>query len=221
MTNRGDRSRRPFRRVLTGTHGYIEGSPDPEAAPAVVYPPRMAVVPADSLTPLTAAGDGEIETGGAVEQTVLSRTVTLTDAQIKALPTTAVELVPAPGAGSIILFLHAFSVFSAPATGYSMDISPAYLQVYSGDPNAVGDSTDVSGLVTFGESLTGTHIALFTQKFAWDDVEGMPKTIQGTLDFYDNKALYLADAWVGNANYTGGDAGNSLSVTVLYTVVDL
>lgn len=64
MTNRGDRSRRPFRRVLSGTHGYIEGSPDAEAAPAVVYPPRIAVVPSDSLTPLTAAGDGEIETGG-------------------------------------------------------------------------------------------------------------------------------------------------------------
>lgn len=212
MTNRGDRSRRPFRRVLTGTHGYNEGSPDPEAAPAVVYPPRMAVVPADSLTPLTAAGDGEIETGGATEQTVLSRTVTLTNAQIKALPTTGIELVPAPGAGKMILPLDGVASFSG-SSAYTNVHADASLNVMWTGFNA--HRWAAFSLLTFGADgvLPLNSVNNSVDPIGTSDAE-VPSE-------FDNASLKISASNPGLGDFTGGHASNTLKVTLLYTVVDL
>ena len=65
---------------------------------------------------------------GASVQTVYSQTATLTDDQIKALPTTQVEIVAAPGAGKIIIPLFGGSAILTGAN-YTNKSSDALLSV--------------------------------------------------------------------------------------------
>lgn len=154
-------------------------------------------------------------------QTVYSASVTLTDAQIKALPTTPVELVAAPGAGKILLILSAFMLLDTSAGAYTnvnaaatggVDIGGAYgnfMQVL-----------DPAGLVP---ALEGTDVLAFKLDTA--------VYISGD-QVYNNVAAYTVGDYVNtpiiidlenssDGNFTGGNAANTLKVTALYTIIDV
>jgi hypothetical protein len=157
---------------------------------------------------------------GAVEQTVLSRTVTLTNAQILALPTTPVEIVPAPGAGKILHWATAMVVLDATAGAYTFNAGAlAFWQLFY-----VGGAfpKEGSGFLVPPEAVAEKRIGWFPIFANENDAEGYLQAPTLTMETdYEGQALAIADKYNGRADYTGGNPANSMKVTVLYTVVDL
>jgi hypothetical protein len=150
-----------------------------------------------------------VEIGGAV--TVRQATVTLTDAQIKALPTTPVELVVAPGVNKALVAVFGITTPSDGAVGYAIDDNAGCGIVYGADvPASLNDLLARRVVQTgFADGLIYTYSPGFRD-----------------LGVVTNTGLYLAafnpaggeDA---NEDFTGGDPANSMTVTVLYAVMEL
>lgn len=172
---------------------------------------------------LTEHGVAAIDTGGGGgDSVVLSATVTLTDAQIKALPTTAIEVVAAPGAGKMNYLLS--SIWSHDWTAdYTNIAAGASMYVSSGnaDVSVMLDNTlgiNVTDLLANGADA----IAFAGAKDRQADVDGVPYAVVATTATnYANQALTLVAANGVSGDFTGGNAANTLKVTVLYSVIDL
>ena len=158
--------------------------------------------------------------GGAVEQTVLSRTVTLTDAQIKALPGTDIEIVPAVSAGQIIAVVGGLIYCDTTAAIYTNIDATARVEIQYTSGGAgpaltqidnfnlgVTDMLAAGGIVTYSLGPKANVIGGETFGFAGQDVEG--------------DGLELAASNGAAGNFTGGNAANFMKVTVFYVVVDL
>jgi hypothetical protein len=154
--------------------------------------------------------------GGA--QTVLSATVTLNDAAIRALPTTeegpfpgTVEVLPAVAAtkrvGLVVGYLTAYNTTSAWVP---------YLDSIGGDLPGILEFTDLSGNAFTLSAGTSVILGQLTPRQATllqdpNSAAGLPRT---------DGLLLLADA-AGADPWTAGHVNNKLDVTVLYTVIDL
>jgi hypothetical protein len=158
---------------------------------------------------------------------VLQATVALNDAQIKALPTTAVQLVAAPGSGKYLNVHEAIltSDFTAGAYGNTSDTGFIYVSL---DPNAGvvsllmrNDGDSVNPLGTFlGAAKRAT--ALIPYQNAIKPVlfsQGVVPYV-GPVSERENLPL-LIQAVNGAGNFTGGNAANVMKVTLFYSVVNL
>lgn len=144
------------------------------------------------------------------EDNIFKTTVTLTDAQIKALPTTSVEIIPAQGVGRIVAVL--FAAASMTWTADYSNINVAATLTLSGltvsllDEGSEDGACDrVSDLLADGES----GISTFTPPGGG--------CFEAT---HQNTAVLLA-LTNADGDLTGGDAANVLKVTVWYAVLDL
>ena len=164
-----------------------------------------------------------------LEVTVLSQAVVLTDEQIKELPTTPVEIVPAPGAGKIILPLYGVARLQW-VSDYDNIHEAAQLRFVVGTagdalfPFRQDNASDVSGLLAGGgpDGSIGWSPTRFSGKVP---VAPGPVLGSGTAQFYDSDLVnfplvFQADNGA-SGNFTGGNADNSLKVTVLYTIIDV
>lgn len=151
--------------------------------------------------------------------------ITLTDAEVKTLPTASVELIPTPGTNRFILvfFAHAHLEWIADYTnidaaslinltiGTSETVWPLRQSIGSG----------VSALLA-GGGPDGTH-AFFSPRFAAGAAHS--DSFSATSNLYDadivNLPLTISLNNGGAGNLTGGDAGNALKVTLLYTIIDI
>lgn len=158
---------------------------------------------------------------------ILSATVTLTDAQIKALPTTPVQLVAAPGAGFALVLLDAILVLDAQAGAYTnIDPDDAELGV-------VLDPTDGASIVLANNSADGLdNLSGFLDSAAlrWTRLLGgglkvapsAPEDVFATeMDFTEDAALLLRALNAAAGDFTGGNAANAMQVIVSYRVVTL
>lgn len=155
----------------------------------------------------------------------------LTDAQIKALPTTPVEIVAAPGVGHAILPITSFWIIDASEGAYTnISTDGAYLTLaYTG-------GVELCAYIANDSSLSVQDFENFffsATKQIWTLTQG-----QGFLAFWgpgtgtgfsqaagnnatgvENKALNIRGA-SGGGNLTGGNAANTLKVALLYTIID-
>lgn len=160
--------------------------------------------------------------GGGVG-TLAFATKTLTHAQILALPTTPVQLLAAPGAASAIIPLHATLTLAWTADYTGIDAA-SIIHIGPGTtgttdslvPLNEADLLGVSGLLANGEaSLSFMPALVFTPPSAATIV-----SVGLSGDTHTNIQNQPLSIGAGNAlNFTGGNAANTLSVTVLYYVV--
>ena len=125
--------------------------------------------------------------------------VTLTDDQIKALPTTPVEIVAAPGAGKYLQLIIA-SVYANFVSAYNIDLG-AYIL----NDNGNGFGSELFTIAT-AEPLQNIF------QVQMDGSSSAPNVIENK-----NLAVISFDG----VNLTGGNAANTLKVTVYYVIVDL
>ena len=157
---------------------------------------------------------------GATTVTVYQLKTTLTDAQIKALPTTYVELVPAPGAGKLLVFHRALIVSKTIGGAYTnVDAQNALVVVY-------GDWEVEAGTLVPMSQVAANKLGFMTIGTT-DDLRASWTTYQQDklADFYmDDLANMPFKLVAGNGSagdFTGGNAANTLEVTVFYSIVDL
>ncbi len=157
---------------------------------------------------------------------ILSRTVTLTDAQIKALPTTPIEIIPAPGANK---FLYPLGVvwYLKWNANYTNINSLAFMNI--GFPDGSGSIMYLDESAPDALSKVSSLLAHGKSMFAQAGQQGMVNGtfVEGAIinggnvnavinqhfeTFFDNG---------GGSDLTGGDPANTLQITVLYTVIDV
>ena len=150
--------------------------------------------------------------------------VTLTDAQIKALPTTLVEIIAAPGTGKLIVPFYTLIVVDSQAGGYTNVTAttpfPAHAALYMvwGPSNA-----NASGYLSAALMLETTSVVfgeLTIPGNATDPSAQLTGQRIGDLVDAENQNLQL-NALNDAGNYTGGNAANKLSIVVYYDILVL
>lgn len=164
--------------------------------------------------------------GEATEQVVLSRTITLTDAQVKGLNSTPVGIVPAPASGQVIDFLRIYLVshITTPYTNIGVN-SYIYFLLGSVDLNAfVNNTTDLDTLLGVGGGSglfrTSSIIPVGPSLNVNEATSGTGQPV-GSFSTNDLLGEALNISYNNAGALTAGNAANTLSVTVLYTVIDL
>jgi hypothetical protein len=155
---------------------------------------------------------------GSTVQTVYSKKTVLTDAQIKALPTTPIEIVPAPGVNKALNVFCAVIRCDFTAGAYTnidadyvdLGLLPANLPLIVKDPSA---SVNTIPFAT-------ADIKNYTLSGQFSISGGYTLALPYSESIFANSAATL---WCTNGlgNFTGGNAANTMSVIVLYSIVDL
>jgi hypothetical protein len=164
----------------------------------------------------------ESVSGGGGSGLLLKATVTLTDAQIKALPTTPVEIVAAPGAGKLIWPLSAVIVCDTSANGYTNTDNVVALFIEWWDGSHLSNQWGVShpnvlNLLTAFDKVV-LHVPPADTPSAFGvELDGIYLSTSQLADF--PLRLRLPNDPAGN--FTGGDPANTLRCTVFYCVVDV
>lgn len=151
--------------------------------------------------------------------------VTLTDAQIKALPTTPITLIAAPASGKRIHLVSA-SIRTDTAAGAYTNINTTYSAIamyYLGDFSVwvsmgiVNDNVPTPDITRLTDMIGVAQLAS-ANVTAYNDTPGngwvLPVNITSTTS--DAKALAIAADNNGSGAFTGGNAANSMTVDVLY-----
>lgn len=158
--------------------------------------------------------------------------VVATDAQIKALPTTRIQVVAAPGANRRINFHSGTLVGSFTAGAYTNVNADAWggfalnsgaIDVSAYFPNDTGPTPDLTKVSDFFAHAFNA-IALFppflspdsggTAAAGW----GAIALVGGDYSGFRNTALELHIDNAAAGNFTGGNAANSMIITVEYSI---
>lgn len=157
--------------------------------------------------------------------TIETSTVTLSDNQIKTLPTQGVTLVTAPGANKVIEVVKVVLIANFDGGGYG-DLDPnGELRVeYSGpDLPAVQSVFAGQGEDVYTEFFgNGGYLSLLPTietSSGYGGLNFLPLPITGSSSIANRDLTIRASN--GGSDFTGGDSANTLKVTVLYAILDL
>lgn len=162
--------------------------------------------------------------GVAVLSVMVTSVLTLNDAEIKALPTTPVELVPAPGPNMLLAPVLCVAAKDF-AVGYTnVGVSNTGL-LFAYDGNTSGTFRAGTILETnYGFFGAGTIEQFPVPLGAYEDGNGAAFPAGGT-DLRDTAIFAQALNFDGSStplgDFTGGDPANTLKVLVAYAVFDL
>lgn len=158
---------------------------------------------------------------------MLTTSLTLTHAQILTLPTTPIQIVPGPGTGRYLVpvsctvesnFPNGFyTVSDSSLTQGASDIvvtwGANYVNAFRAVPMEALGGSHGTKRVAFCAPFTGLSVPAAVTDLIWASAFGYP--FNGT-DKVENNAWYVSADNTGN--FTGGAAGNTLTVTVWYQI---
>ena len=139
----------------------------------------------------------------------------LTDTQIKALPTGGLQIVPAPGAGQMLMFVRAVILADTTNGAYTNIDAAATLQFrVSGKTLSFAgeDNGEISELL----AAEDVYVQVYGHR-STGGTEGSP--IAGGEGAFGNQPLMLYLPNGVSGNLTGGNAANTLSIRVWYDTV--
>ncbi len=157
-------------------------------------------------------------------------TLTLTDAQIKALPTTYVTVVPGPGAGNRVKIYSASFTLNSLAGAYTnLDSSYAEFGIMGGtyvygpvnDSSAVPAITDLNSWL--GSAVRAAYDPTIPQISSNLIAGSWGYAITNHFEVYASVSGAAAEVYMFNAsgNLTGGNAANTMKVRVYYAIEPL
>ncbi len=144
----------------------------------------------------------------------ITKTVNLTNAQIKALPTTPVSVIATGGAGTILLPLSVTYTGHFQTAYTNVDIAAALELRFAGSSDSEcgrGHFIAEAGQWKFGAVGVTEQVGLRGQYAA-----GLAFSLLG----FDDTALVVAMANAALGNLTGGHSNNTLAVQTRYVVID-
>lgn len=147
-----------------------------------------------------------------------SVTVTLTDAQVKALPSTPVEIVPAPGANKMIALLYSIWEFATTVAYTNIQAGcQAWLQYSSGGTIAtIIHSEGATALFgTFGKT------AIMPAAAFPNTVDGVNNPQIDATSNFNNTSIQIKALNGAAVDFTGGNAGNQVKVTAVFLILDV
>lgn len=147
-----------------------------------------------------------------------SPTIVLTDAEIKALPTTPIEIVPAV-AGKILKFLSAMVIIDVQAGVYTN--VHADLNIQFTYDTALFDESASSIIVDPVNSLTDANNAWVSDVgpffYTFNSAVGMTWTLVNV----QGQAFQLKADNAAQGDFTGGHADNTIKVRLFYLIIDV
>jgi hypothetical protein len=152
--------------------------------------------------------------------------ITLTDAQIKALPSTPQVMVAAPGANKVIVFQRGITFVNL-AADYSGYISAnAVLWFGTGAGNTASNYMSGSDILMTPGHTAGQQIGYFTPRQELDyPIEFFPgEYVLGLASKAVNipLSMYAANPYPGTTDpFQGGDAANYMKVSVTYYIFNI
>lgn len=160
---------------------------------------------------------------GPAENILRTATVTLTDAQIKSLATGEVDLVPAPGAGKMNVLLFAVAKIALAASYTNVD-ALAFIGIGPSGGAVSSTLIDVSPYLTDFGSVPNSLLHFEPQVITTTAALDTPTYARGYSNIVaaeENLALTIKGDNNGDGAFTGGDAANTMTITVVYVVIDL
>lgn len=164
-------------------------------------------------------------TGGGGGSGVLTASATLTDAQIKALsPDSTFELVAAPGVDKMLLVMFAVVRLKMASGAYTNVDANAMLFIGYGDGATA--YTDYASNMTSMIGSNSVRTSILTSAISAYPLTGngdiMPTYFNNFVEAdFNNTSLVLVLDNKSSGFLTGGNAANTMEVTVFYSIVDL
>jgi len=173
--------------------------------------------PQDGDTLVYNDGSGKWENGAAAGGSgIQTATVTLHHANIRDLPVTPYEIIPAPGENKIIKFFGGVAASNKAAGFYSgIDEGDICSLVYGADNGQASGYADTAGLL----AGAGNSYWAINSQIALDLANGIAKDPQLDTASIVNQAINLLS--YNNAAFEDGHADNTLILTVFYAVVSV
>lgn len=155
---------------------------------------------------------------GGSPSSILVATKTLTNAQILTLPSTPVELVAAPGTGKALIFFGAFF-----ETTYATDYSNVHADSRGVIANANWGRDHSTLIKTNGLFTVTSGIGFLPPVAIQDTLAGWESYLLGIngMGSKTDTGFFLHVDNAGNGDFTGGNAANTLEITIFYYIVDL
>jgi len=173
--------------------------------------------------------------GGGGSSPVRQATVTLTDGQIKALPSTPVEIVAAPGVGQFLVPLGAWLIIDATAGAYTNFNAPSGTNPYASSVYLAWDALNFFNDALGPAQATGLLSHAERRVTYLSPVSGNMQEVGGDLADssglvygdpaiaalgYDNASLSVVGQNNALGDFTGGNPANTLKVSLFYAVAE-